>query len=369
MPLDDGLYDFYEQTGGQASPVSAGFSMDGGRATGPWFTPRIEPEDLEAEMPDALWNNITTVLGTTQANGENGGLNRTLPRACPPFPWLVAERITSIVGLGPPVLLDVDPDNEYEVQALTSAYCAYPIYRFNIDFLQKPYDLLLDDSIQTESVTWTKEDESEETLDVQQEWYRYVDWDVQPSPEILDGQQGQLILRTNAETGVHGKPCNGFPRIGVPKATIRFRWYQIPFKFIGHAESNLVKYLFYINQTEWYETAPGELLYLGLTVSKRYPPPVPEYVPTYSGGVAFSTEKLCDVEMLFEWTIRTAGATPPTPENNNWIAAGHNLLPYLGGIDTDRGFYYATANSNTAAYQHPVYPSVPFQILFRDPDV
>ena len=115
--------------------------------------------------------------------------------------------------------------------------------------------------------------------------------------------------------------------------------------------------------------ATGSLLFTGLS-TRPYTPPVPT-LDLFEG--VYSAEKLCDVEFNFEYTNRSNGGATPTISNPNWIAAGHNLLPWL----YDRKFYYATATpfirppatDTDPSVWAPTYESFPFQLLFTDPDV
>lgn len=151
----------------------------------------------------------------------------------------------------------------------------------------------------------------------------------------------------------------------VPTATVRFRWFQIPFAWLTSYNSALVQYVGHVNQHEWYGWGPAELLYLGSRVLRRYTPPVP--ARERWGGDSYSTAKLCDVELIFEETVRESPRPVPTPSNPNYLAAGHNLEYWLH----DRQPYYIVPGRVRTADpkpETPLYFSFPFQLFFTDPD-
>lgn len=98
---------------------------------------------------------------------------------------------------------------------------------------------------------------------------------------------------------------------------------------------------------------------------KRYTPPNPGTF-TWSNEV-ISNDKLVDIEFVFKRfdpVKLTGGKLPPVFANDNYIAAGHNLLPWLAGVN--KGYYYAEGGTNVA--KSPLYLSYPFQLMFADPD-
>jgi hypothetical protein len=194
--------------------------------------------------------------------------------------------------------------------------------------------------------------------------------------EFISAQQGQMIFRGGSPNGI---PFQDSPRMYLPDSMIKFRWYDVPFRYLTSQYSYLVRFVGYINQTAFgyinnsgtlAPWQPGTLLYKGASpIGEARTPPVPSPgLLAYNTGDSFTTSKIVDLELTFHYTARTAGSSFGV-SNSNWIAAGHNLLPWL----TDRKFYYATsqnpANPSDATAWYPTYSSLPFQLLFTDPDL
>lgn len=366
MPFSS-TYTFYEAAGNR-SPLQAGFSFTGGRAVCPYyFVP--ETDDLDSFLL-SLHTSIILVLGSCKANGE-GGLERLLPVACPLYPWLTAERISSLVGLGQHLVGTFYDNDIYECEPIERSFAAYPVYQFNIEFLHQPYKLISDGSIQIDTVSWYDEFNDLQSKDCYREWLRYTDYTVTPQLEVAYAQHGQMVFRVNDESPPDRYTASGFPKIAVPQSQIQFNWYQVPFSYIDSAESFIVKYLGRINFQSWLNWPAASLLYVGVTVNRRYPPPVPEKI-IESGAASYSTEKLCDLSFTFLYTSRTVAATPPSPVNNNWIADGWNTLPWLGPQAEGNGFYYSTRSDvspdTDESVWMPLHLSFPFELLFQDPD-
>src|SRR2546421_577504 len=86
------------------SPGQAGFALDQGRGT------LLYDVTNPLQVEDAL----TDILGTTDYDGPGDGrLSRKLPKAHPFYPWLYAERLSNIQGVGKPVTFDIT--QSYEV--------------------------------------------------------------------------------------------------------------------------------------------------------------------------------------------------------------------------------------------------------------
>src|SRR5689334_21057248 len=180
---DDGLgYEFYEKAAAE-SPTQAGFAIDGGRVVGQWFTKT--PLD---QMPNILWERIVKVLGDCEPGEDDEGartgrLHRKLPACYPLFPWLTADRISSIVGLGAADLTTFEDEDLYECEPLVRAYASYIAYRFQIEFVHKPYKIIGDEAINFETVPWYDDDGISTDVDCYQEWKRFTDYDVMPAAE------------------------------------------------------------------------------------------------------------------------------------------------------------------------------------------
>ncbi len=185
------------------------------------------------------------------------------------------------------------------------------------------------------------------------------------------------------------------PKMFLPNSLVKFYWYQVPYRYILSKKSNLDKYKGRINQYHFYPVVddPGEpsndpsladlyqfpagsLQYLNYSYVP-YNPPVPQESP-FLRQTANNTSKLVDIEFTFLQTDRglLKGASLGTPPLQNFIAAGHNLLPCFLTF----GFSYATIrrqNGSTALTfadygtidGQPNWFSFPFEMLFSDPDV
>lgn len=343
MPLQ-----YYELVASK-SPGSAGFALDQGKGTAMY------------DVTDPLYvsNAVVDLLGATDtAVSTTGKLKRQLPKAHPFFPWLYAERVSNIQGVGRPVTFDLSAT--YEVPLVVPRIALYPRYRLTVEFVQRPYAIVSDDNIPVVTANWDNVAGVSTAYKSTKEYVRFTDYDIEPDVDVVTAQHGKLIFRSSDST--NGKSFTGMPRISIAKAVIKFRWFGIPFRYLESANSYLVGYINYINQDPFWQWEEGSLLYRGLRVLRRYTPAVPDTNLVF-GTTAYTPDKLCDVELLWEWTDRALTSFPGGLANTNCIAAGHNLMPhYLGG------FYYVTdANASTAA-QKPLFRSVPFDLLFTDPD-
>ena len=337
---------------------SSGFSIEGGRA------------QLTVYFTSYPYTEITTILGKTAKMGD-GRLQRTRPLAHPTYPWLVAERISNIQGIGAPVKVATSAALFADVVNL-AYYAGYSAYATTIEFTPRPYALLPDSAITSTLTEWFEEDDvgspgagTENKFTT--EYLRYTDYEVLPDIDVITAQHGNMVFQaTAALPGANVKSFTGMPRVYIPKAVVKFRWYQVPYSYIDDTDSLILRYLGYINQTAFTtgsRTWPiGSLLYRGVMV-KRYTPPVPT-TTIIAGTSVYSTEKLCDLEFYWEYTRReNASPLSPEPNNRNRVQYGHNCMPWYG----DRQFYYVTTKADTEAGRYPTYGSVPFQLLFTDP--
>lgn len=363
--------------------ANGGFSIEGGRYTDVFD---ITPKSGAMEIA-LLHIAVKDILGTTQPN-KRGGLHRTLPMGHPLFGWMYASAITSVQGIGHKDkdgrtgrLIDMTEGTE--AWPITTQYWVHPRYRLTVEFTSRPYAVLSDQSIDQpgSKLTWTEADGTAHSgITFAPEWLRYTDWEYEPKEQTRYAQHGMLQYRrgdgepgTDSDGNTIGDPpphlysFSGFPRIIIPAATVRFRWFQIPFAWVTSYNSALVQYVGHVNQHEWYGWNEAELLYLGTRVLRRYTPPVPDR-ERWSGSTSYSTAKLCDVELIFEETVRETPSAP-TLDNANFKAAGHNLEYWL----YDRQAYYVTPAAPDDPWgdadDTPLYFSFPFQFFFTDPDV
>lgn len=350
---------------GSRSPGSFGVGMEGGRAVMPYLMPNEGSEILQAQ--------IQAILGYVEPL-PSGRLGRGLPKAYPLCPWLYASRITNIVGIGRAVATELALP-ELEVEPISASAAAYPYYELTVEFTPRMYAVFSDNWVQSETLAYYLPDGAPDQKTIYREWTRFTDYEIVPNPELITAQQGHSFFVTSTAaispysvaSPPHSYPFQGFPRIVSPRAAILFRWFQVPFSYVDSDNSYLDQHIGKINQRAWYGWPAGSLLYEGFK-AKRYVPPVPDLVQE-EGTTEFSTEKLCDIEFTFNFVRRTQASVPDfSAINPSWIASGHNLLPWFG----DRDFYHAvyprqTAINNTALWQ-PTYDSVPFELLFQDPD-
>lgn len=334
------------------SPGAASFAMEGGRAT--LLLDVIGPADNLEEA-------ITELLGACKAKGD-GRLERTLPKAHPLFPWLFCERINNIQGMGPDAD-DTPAEPELEAPSLSS-YQGYSRYRLTCEFTPRPYAVLPDSEVEVSSSSYYTDAGGSTSSTVAQEWVRFLDVQADAKPELATAQQGEMVFLTNAgTTPPHNVSFPGFPRIYLPNGQVRMRWYQVPERYVSSRNSNLKKYIGRVNQTGFDQWEAGELLYLGYT-QRRYTPPIPDRVANNNDNTIFTAEKLVDLELTFEETVRTIGSAW-TPSNASWVAGGHNLQPFL----RDQKFYFAGRKSSTASERLPTFLSFQIGLLFTDPDV
>jgi hypothetical protein len=361
-------------------PGGAGCNLQGGRAT------LTMDMDLDEDMPDAaqVQQAITELLGGTSLAATDGRLVRTPPMAHPLFPYWVVSNITSIQGVGEPTW--EDPDTDLEVPPLAN-YALYPTYRFTVEFGPRPYPVLLDERIVTveDAENFHLDDGTPATVVYAKEWQRYCDIEMISADSYAEGRQGQCVFRTaSAVRPPHNTTFTGAPRIYLPDAVVKIRWYQVPYRYISSINSHLLRWKGRVNQGQFvmqgHTFAPGQLLYQNFTHA-RYTPPVPTMVEVEAD--LFMTGKLVDIELTFLHTSRV-GTDVPTPSNLSWIAGGHNLFPRLGA---PQGFYYvtvpavnpaatvdtpaATRDAYDAAHPEkwaPMFLSFPVELLFTDPD-
>jgi hypothetical protein len=355
----------YDEKTDSMSPSVAGCSLTGGRAV------MVHDFDEVEDFTD-LHEAIVDLLGATLTEpSDDGRLVRLPPKAHPSFPFWPVSNISSIQGFGEPTF--VDPSEELEVPALQSA-ALYPSYRFTVEFAPRSYPILLDDKIVVVTGNhYFDDDGNPVAYDYVTEWQRYCEVEVTAMDSYIEGRKGQMKFRTDSGAtpgGAPGVQFAGAPRMYLPDSLVKVRWYGVPYRYVSSSNSYLKAFKARINQTaieiQGHTWNPGELLYHGFTFA-RYTPPIPELDEFVLG--LFSTEKLVDIEMTFTETKRT-GEDVPSPANPNWIANGHNLLPWL----TTRKFYYVTqalkaVDDADNTKWVPTFLSAEFKLLFFDPDV
>ncbi len=346
------------------SPSTSGFDLQSGHSFGTYL--------LEVEDAEDLQNAVTEVLGTTQiapgTGALSGQLQRQPPIAHPVYPFHYAEVITNFRGVGQfTKTLGASEDLGAASVPGMEFFALYDQYWITVKYTPRPYPVLPDSEITVDQTgSWINDSGAPETYNFANEWIRYTDFDIVPSFEAITAQQGRMAF-SSASSPPNDIVFSAMPKMYLPNSILKFRWYQIPFRYITSPNSYITgvtegrSWLGRINQNEWNGYDVGSLLYLGYSY-KKYTPPIQSI--DYSTGQP-SWEKLCDIEFTFLLTSRNpigAGPSMP-PTNGNYLVAGHNLQPWIAG---DRKYYYAqTATSSPV----PAWLSFPMELLFFDPDV
>jgi hypothetical protein len=341
----DGYEDIIVDAADDVSPGTGTMAPDGGTLTAVYYC-------RASDLNDA----ILRILGDTDYQTNSvGGLIRTLPLAHPKYPSYVANKV-SWKGMGESRLAWVD-DSEFEANSV-AAYTEYPLYRLEVSFAQPPYAVLTDEAIDQESFTWYDEEGEEFFEEVSQEWYRYCLLQKAPAKiEVVTAQNGQMYLHD--EGGVK-RAFNALPSMRLPTTSLVLTWYRVPYRFFIHPDSWIEYAQGKVNQMEFLGYKPG-YLYLDNVEATPYCPPIPGYEVS-SLGFTRSTEQHCDIRFTF--LVRTRDAfVPITPDNANHIAAGHNCYPNF----KQKRWLYATTEG-TPEEGTPNFKSIPFQLLFKDPD-
>lgn len=339
---------------------------------------------------------VQDILGyTNPVNNSQAYLQRTIPRTHPKCPYLYAQRIDSIIGKGTggaTLAIAVPPvDRDMGVNPITPMSVQYPRLEIVVDFASRPYPIIDNDNF-TKTVTgkWFVKNGNPNTFTYSPEWVRWCDYDLTPTDNTIQGQQGSLSM-----WGVPGKtsgiPFQSPPWMWLPDQILKVKWYQVPYRYIISSNSYIAgnsqrNWRGRINQNPWWNWPAGSLLYMGYSVTK-YTPPNNEvvssssYLPTSTDknnqGTVKNYTRLCDIELTFLFTNRyRSGSLGADITNQNYVAAGHNLLPNL----SDNNFYYATRTPlvttgpnagqlGTASVQNPpAWYSFPVEALFTDPD-
>lgn len=346
-----------ERVSDQGEALSTmGFSLEGGRA--------LATYDLTVEEELDIQEAVTYILGTTQIETAGLRLNRTPPLAHPQFPFLYASSITSIKGRGKYELVPSDP--ALEVPPFPS-YALYSHYEITVEFTPRPYPVLDNTNTPQGTNCYVGPTGTKYFYNYAAEWLRYCDYEYQPKFDSITQVQGLMRFRTpEGTTQPVGPPpentFEGIARMYLPDQMLKITWYAVPYRFVTSPNSVLAFYLGRINQGDWYNWKKGELLYVGFN-PKRYTPPIQD-IALFNNVP--STEKLCNLELVFIHTHRELGIAPSTTPPPQFVVGGHNLLPWM----PTRKFYYATTRQTTVPPDPgtPSFLSFPIEQLFTDPD-
>lgn len=389
---------FMERYSGRSSS-KAGFTMRGGAKSVRNFvigddgqvsggSPVNAPVTSSTEVYDA----VKELMGYTEPHEDGTKLKRVLPLGDPFWQWLYVESIGSITGVGRPTLTASNPFGILEAPTL-DYYMLQPCYEFNdVTFSQRPYATLSDDAIPTGSIRYADLEGVESDKTYAQEWLRYVDVETVPGAEFITAQAGQFLFDVASTSAPDGRPAGtGQLRMLVKKKVIRMTWYQVPYAYVegsGTQETYIMQALGCVNQYDWWKYPRGSMLLEAVGVN-RYSPILPKMTGNLSGTTTtatFANEKTCDITFIFSYLNPPLGkdaagnaATPSTPTGPlpgpifgdpgpiQVVQAGHNLVPYAHQM---QWFYARTRMSGYAnASNRPIYPSIPMQLIWTNPNV
>lgn len=334
----------FQERVGSIAKSSAGFSMEGGRAT------------IEYQMAwDEVEDFCRAALGSVSVSGNR--LKRVLPFAHPVFPWLFATSIATIEGYK---FIDKAPALEELEAAPIPEYATYAGAKVVVEFAPRPYALYRDESIPTSSLTYY--DDAGGTVSTQKtaEYWRFTEFQTKTSVEYLTAAHGTYRMAGTGEATAPSFP--GQVRLLKKSKNITLTWHHVPFTVAEG--NNIFDGLGKINQTEFFGYHSGTLLFQGWTTTRPMPAPFPEMViDEDTGNTLPSSEKIVNIEFSFLYLEPELGGQGVTPSNANHVAAGHNTFPWF----KDGLHYYATTggDANSSPVEGiPPYKSYPFQLLF-----
>ncbi len=354
------------------SPGNFGVSID--QARGP-LTFLVEDAHLEGA--------VQLLIGTVARRGD-GRLRRGLPLQHPRFPGWFAERVSNAQGIGTGAQASSPTAG---IGVSLDGYGAYDRWDLTVEFLPRPYALISDDDLGPQGgpfvVTWVDEDGTTKKGWGTHEWYRFCDWEMEDTSEMLAAEQGVMYFATGDTTiqppspglAPQGYQFTGKPRIPIPKSLLRCFWYNVPYSYLSSPNSFLRKFKNRVNATSFAGYAAGTLLYLGVKVSKRYTPYLPDY-DIEDNALVVSQDKFAD--FVLTWEVNEARVSGHPTDRPPWLfSSPHNCAPWFG----DRYWYsivtappppgtppdYTPTNDPTK--WKSLYPLYPSEVLFTDPDV
>lgn len=391
--IDDSVHPIEEAD--SVSPATSGFKIDEATTRAPYhFKGVTSAQDFEDRCLEVIGYNL---------EGTDGRIRRILPRS---YGLCRFEFATSLnmVGYGRSITIEEvepadgdDPGNlaqrdlvvqiqeiekrsrQIRPRAIAPDFAVYEEYRGTVEFVQRPYHVLPDDSIGVFASTWSDEKGLPRDFIYAEEWMRYVEIDETFDPKIITATQGQLIFQTEDGGQPAGQAFAGTPRIPYPESVITLMWHQVPYRYVSSPNSFLKRFANRVNQARFtiqdYVFEPGQMLYLGYGKPKRYTPPFPLRDPRFD-FTRYVLEKWVNLEITFAICSREPTSVPPDLLNANWVPRNWNALPWFGpgNVGTpQRGFHYV-CNFNPFApkdrhYWQPLFESAPFELLFTDPDV
>ncbi len=278
------------------------------------------------------------------------------------------KTVDNVTGVSFVEKTEADPEGYLEVPSLPY-YSDYQKYMIQATFTPRPYALLADESIPSYTISYYDETGGSQTKSAYKEWYRYTEWLRDPSAEYITADHGLYKWAGAAGTGNYpadpddGSGFRGQIRQLIPSSTWRLNWYKVPYNYTLSDNSYFEKYIGYVNQQAIWGFDAGEILLEAVKILNVYSPPFPEFT-SYTGFDSVSQDKLSDVQFVFKSVNRTA-AISATPTNSNDVVGGHNLNLYA----PSKKYYYVEAGrTGSKGSGRSIYPSIPMDILFQNPD-
>lgn len=342
---------------GSVEGARVGFSPEGGKTERIW---QITPDDITD-----LVESFPIIVGKCEYDASsNGKLTRTLPLADPLYPWLYASALNGIQGYGQYDAIDADPQLEaptFEKGAFWSHY------RLGVESLPRPFPVLPDHYIPSNTGTWYPETDPGTTPEqyvYAEEQRRFCTWDMVPQSDYVTQQKGSM--KFNSDDAANSHIFQAMPRYYLPNSLYTVTWYYVPIRLIISAKSYIMRWRGRVNQNamtgpDGLRFEPGELLYLNFS-QKMFTPPVQTVVNLGGYSKIISTEKFAHITFQFLFTRRKLFSSPSVaPTNLNFVVGGHNLLPWMDG-----NFRYAEVSTDST--RRPTWLSAPLETLFTDCD-
>lgn len=385
----------YTEAADNTSPSSASFAVRQQSAGGVYYTTPTVFKDMPNRLIDVLGYTGTKPLDPPNA----GKLNRVLPLRHAQYQWLFADSFRPR-GKGTD-WLTITPSPGVGSALIVNSFPLMARYECDVAFSPRDYNVWQDKDIKIigDQVYYPKDDsgsngmggnnspDNTKPFSYAYEWMRFCIFELTPLNNFIDAKSGLMKFRVDGGGSPNGIDFQDSPRMFLPDSSLKVRWYGVPYRYLSSSNSYLRKFIGHINQAAWGDEMntgnpanpsfgpypAGSLLYLGSRPIAIYSNVVPDeglLGPAQNGTTSFSRSRLCDLEMDFVYTARTATFTPPdfAAVNRNWITAGHNLLPHL----QSRGFAYASSydqnDPTNQAKWYPTFRSFRFELLFTDPD-
>jgi len=265
-------------------------------------------------------------------------------------------------------------------------YATYNSYEFSVRFTNRPYVIFPNERLTLRNLDFYDTDGTLKKLYYYREWLRFChSFSAAVDTRVSASVAAAMRFRAPTNAAINNTPLTAVPEMQIPDTMIIFRWYAVPQRYVTHSNSFLMKYKGFINQTQFMDWEPGQLLYVGTETLRTYNQvdfqpaeigqayvlgtdraPVLDVDDESELAGTFGGNTVVDLEMKFILTNRPSPEVIPIEDtpNGNWIPFHHNLLPHF----QTKSFQYATADKNDKVDWVPSYLSIPFEILWGDPD-